>query len=54
MEFAREQVLVGIESSNAVQRDLSQFGADVAAGRMALREAAAKIAADFLREQGKG
>ncbi len=54
MEFAREQVLVGMEESNVVMNDLGRLGADVAGGRMALREAAAKIAADFLRERGKG
>jgi len=53
MEFAREQVLFGMEESQVVLNDLSRLGAEVAGGRMALREGAAKIASDFLRERGK-
>jgi LAO/AO transport system kinase len=54
VEFAREQVLVGMVGSDVVQRDLGKFGAEVAEGKMTLREAATRIAGDFLRERGKG
>jgi LAO/AO transport system kinase len=54
VEFAREQVLAGMVGSDVVQRDLGKFGAEVAEGKMTLREAATRIAGDFLRERGKG
>ena len=54
VEFAREQVLAGMAGSEAVQLDLERFGADVAEGKMTLREAATRIAGDFLRERGRG
>jgi LAO/AO transport system kinase len=54
VEFAREQVLAGMIGSDVVQRDLGKFGAEVAEGKMTLREAATRIAGDFLRERGKG
>jgi LAO/AO transport system kinase len=48
LEFAREQVLVGMIESTVVQEDLNAFGEMVAEGKMTLREAAGKVAADFL------
>ena len=51
MEFAREHVLVGMEDSDLVRHDLGRLGADVAAGGKTLREAAAQVAADFLRNR---
>jgi LAO/AO transport system kinase len=54
VEFAREQVVAGMVGSDVVQRDLGKFGAEVAEGKMTLREAATRIAGDFLRERGKG
>jgi LAO/AO transport system kinase len=48
VEFAREQVLTGMHESTVVQQDLNVFGGMVAEGKMALREAAGKVAADFL------
>jgi LAO/AO transport system kinase len=48
VEFAREQVLVGMLESTVVQEDLNAFGGMVAQGKMTLREAAGKVAADFL------
>jgi LAO/AO transport system kinase len=48
VEFAREQVLVGMLESSVVQEDLSVLGGMVAEGKMTLREAAGKVAADFL------
>lgn len=48
VEFAREQVLAGILESSVVQQDLNAFGGMVAEGKMTLREAAGKVAADFL------
>jgi len=48
VEFAREQVLVGMLESTVVQQDLNAFGGMVAEGKMTLREAAGKVAADFL------
>jgi LAO/AO transport system kinase len=54
VEFAREQVLAGMVASDVVQRERGKFGAEVAAGKMTLREAATRIAGDFLRERGKG
>lgn len=54
VEFAREQVLAGMVASEVVQRDLGKFGGEVAEGKMTLREAATRIAGDFLRERGKG
>jgi LAO/AO transport system kinase len=54
VEFAREQVLAGMVASDVVQRERGKLGAEVAAGKMTLREAATRIAGDFLRERGKG
>lgn len=51
-DFAREQVLAGMAGSEVVQRDLEKFGTEVAEGKTTLREAAARIAGDFLRERG--
>jgi LAO/AO transport system kinase len=48
VEFAREQVLAGMLESAVVQHDLNAFGGMVAEGKMTLREAAGKVAADFL------
>jgi hypothetical protein len=48
VEFAREQVLAGMLVSSVVQQDLNAFGGMVAEGKMTLREAAGKVAADFL------
>jgi LAO/AO transport system kinase len=48
VEFAREQVLAGMMQSPVVQEDLGALGAAVAEGKMTLREAAEKIARDFL------
>jgi hypothetical protein len=54
VEFAREQVLAGMVESAVVQQDLSVLGGMVAEGKMTLREAADKIAGDFLGERRKG
>ena len=54
VESAREQVLTRIIDSPVVQHDLGTLGALVAEGKMTLREAATRIAGDFLRERGKG
>jgi LAO/AO transport system kinase len=48
VEFAREKVLVGMLESTVVQQDLNALGGMVAEGKMTLREAAGKVAADFL------
>ena len=48
VEFAREQVLAGMLQSPVVEKDLADFGAAVAEGKLTLRDAAAKIAQDFL------
>jgi len=48
VEFAREQVLAGMVESTVVQQDLDALGGMVAEGKMTLREAAGKVAADFL------
>ncbi len=48
VEFAREQVLAGMMQSEVVQDDLGKLGAEVAEGKISLREAAGKVAADFL------
>ena len=53
VEFAREQVLAGMLESSVVQDDLGRLGREVAEGKMTLREAAMRIAGDFLRERGK-
>ena len=50
-EFAREQVLAGMMQSAVVRDDLGKLGTDVAEGKTSLREAASRIAGDFLREQ---
>jgi LAO/AO transport system kinase len=54
VDFAREQVLQGMTESAVVRDDLERLGADVAAGKMTLREAAVRMAGDFLRERGGG
>ena len=51
VEFAREQVLAGMLQSPAVEDDLAVFGAAVADGKLTMREAAVKIAQDFLKAQ---
>jgi LAO/AO transport system kinase len=51
VEFAREQVLAGMLQSPVVEKDLADFGAAVAQGKLTLRDAAAKIAQDFLKAQ---
>lgn len=48
VEFAREKVLAGMVESTVVQEDLDALGGMVAEGKMTLREAAGKVAADFL------
>lgn len=48
VEFSREQVLAGMVESTIVQQDLDALGGMVAEGKMTLREAAGKVAADFL------
>ena len=53
VEFAREQVLAGMMDSRVVQDDLGRLGREVAEGKMTLREAAMRMAGDFLRERGK-
>lgn len=50
VECAREQVLARILDSPAVQNDLAAFGPLVAQGKITLRDAAAKVAADFLAD----
>jgi LAO/AO transport system kinase len=52
IDSAREQVLAGMFESSVVQKDLANLGTAVAEGKMTLREAAGKIAGDFLRERG--
>jgi LAO/AO transport system kinase len=54
IEFAREQVMAEMMQSAVVRDDLGKLGAEVTSGAMTLREGAARIAADFLRERGKG
>ncbi len=54
LEFAREQVLRGMMESTVVKDDLERLGNEVAAGKMTLREAADKMAGDFLDERRKG
>ena len=54
IEFAREQVLRGMAESAVVREDVGKMGAEVAAGKMSLREAASRIAGDFLRGRGGG
>jgi LAO/AO transport system kinase len=48
IDFAREQVLRGMTESVVVKDDLPRLGSEVAAGRMTLREAATRMAGDFL------
>jgi len=48
VEFAREQVLAGMLQNPVVGKDLADFGVLVADGKLTLRDAAAKIAQDFL------
>jgi LAO/AO transport system kinase len=54
VEFAREQVMAGMMQSTVVKDDLERLGNEVAAGKMTLREAADKMAGDFLDERRKG
>jgi LAO/AO transport system kinase len=54
IDFAREQVLAGMAGSKVVQRDLENFATEVAGGEMTLREAATRIAKNFLQERGSG
>jgi LAO/AO transport system kinase len=51
VEFAREQVVAGMMDSRVVQDDLGRLGREVAEGKMTLREAAMRMAGDFLRER---
>ena len=51
VDFAREQLLVGMLASSVVEEDLAKLGSSVAQGTMTLREAASKVAADFLAAQ---
>ncbi len=48
VDFAREQVVAGMVGSPVLQDDLANLGAEVATGKMTMREAAARIARDFL------
>lgn len=48
LESAREQVLAGLEEHPAVCRDLAELATPVSEGRMTLREAASRVASDFL------
>jgi LAO/AO transport system kinase len=48
VDSAREQVLRGLMESAVVRDDLGKLGGAVAAGKMTLREAAGRIAGDFL------
>jgi LAO/AO transport system kinase len=52
VEFAREQVLAGMMQSEVVRGNLEKLGAEVAEGKMTLREAATRIAGSFLRQGG--
>lgn len=47
-EFALERMVAGMTGSTAVARSVAELGEGVAAGELTLREAAAKVAADFL------
>ena len=51
VEFAREQVVTAMLQSSVVEKDLAEFGAAVVEGKLTLREAATKIAQDFLKAQ---
>ena len=53
IEFAREQILAGMLEAPVVQKDLAELGSAVAEGKTTLREAAMRVAGDFLRERGK-
>ena len=48
VECAREQVIADMLESPVVAKDLNEFGAAVAEGKLTLREAAARVAQDFL------
>ena len=48
MEFAREQVISTMMQSRSVTDNVKRLGESVAGGSMTLRDAAAKVAADFL------
>lgn len=53
-EFAREQVLVAMASSESVRDELVSLSESVAAGKVTLRDAAGKIASDFLKSGTAG
>ncbi|MBU3665259.1 MAG: methylmalonyl Co-A mutase-associated GTPase MeaB [Chthoniobacterales bacterium] len=48
IDFAREQVLAGMMESAVVRKDVGNFGVSVAEGRMTMRDAATRIAGDFV------
>ena len=48
LEFAREQVMCAMMSSREVRDDVKDFGDAVAGGTMTLRDAAERVATDFL------
>ncbi len=48
-EFAREQVVSAMMQSRSVTDDVKYLGESVAGGSMTLRDAAAKVASDFLK-----
>ena len=50
LDFAREQVLLGMAGSKSVQDELALLGGKVAAGEMTLRDAARQIAECYLGE----
>ncbi|MEY4299886.1 MAG: hypothetical protein RIR25_1122 [Verrucomicrobiota bacterium] len=50
LDFAREQVLLGMAGSKSVQGELALLGGKVAAGEMTLRDAARQIAECYLGE----
>jgi LAO/AO transport system kinase len=54
IDFAREHVLRGMTESAVVKDGLARLGNEVAAGKMTLREAADKMAGDFLGDRRKG
>ncbi|MBJ7327004.1 MAG: hypothetical protein JHC52_06630, partial [Chthoniobacterales bacterium] len=50
LDFAREQVLLGMAGSKSVQDELALLGGKVAAGEMTLRDAARQVAECYLGE----
>jgi len=50
LDFAREQVLLGMAGSKSVQDELALLGGKVAAGEMTLRDASRQIAECYLGE----